>query len=527
MLKHKFSLGLGLLCSITMVSWGKAKSPNSAEINVQALNLHLSKVKAEWVAKENWLTALPKSDLKRMMGLSNLPATDVEFVTGDENQVGDEEATLRPPMPAVLDWRNKDGRNWVSPMLNQANCGSCVAFAAIGVMETQLNISSVLPDLNIRLSPQNLFSCGGGYCSYGWQPTTAASRLMVAGVPDEACMPYTSGATSQDVSCKASCQDTAQRSRKISDYKRPTRFFKNIEAVKRALQKGPVMTTLTVYADFIAYAGGVYKHTTGEALGGHAVSIIGYDDVEQAFIIRNSWGEDWGEKGFGRVSYKDRSGVGKDTISFEIPAMGGAVSILNPRDYNYITNEMEFRAQSTYPSTDSIALSVRGSNDQVVWGASCKPGEKSVTCSSTFESLDFNDGRYEIEALALNSRGERLGVSARQLFYVVNEKPELKLSFQGLENSDLEKDLTGRIEFDISTSTSSVPMSSMDFYFKSLESGEVKSRLVEVVLPRMTMGWRTPAIANGRYEIWFAGHIKSNGMNVTVDSPHKIITIKN
>ena len=228
-------------------------------------------------------------------------------------------------MPAAFDWRNKDGKNWVSPILNQANCGSCVAFAAVGAMETQLNISSLIPNLNTKLSPQNLFACGGGACEMGWYPESAASYLMKNGVTDEACMPYRSGATGEDVACNSSCADAAQRMYKISNYTTPSKAAANLQAVKAALAKGPLVTTLTVYADFVTYSSGVYKHTTGAALGGHAVSIVGYDDADQAFIIRNSWSEEWGEKGFARVAYTDTSGIGRSTWSYEVPATTGSV----------------------------------------------------------------------------------------------------------------------------------------------------------------------------------------------------------
>ena len=69
-----------------------------------------------------------------------------------------------------LDWRNKDGVNWISPILNQGNCGSCVAFAAVGVLESQVNITSGIPGLNPSFSTQALFACGGGGCESGWEP---------------------------------------------------------------------------------------------------------------------------------------------------------------------------------------------------------------------------------------------------------------------------------------------------------------------------------------------------------------------
>ena len=106
--------------------------------------------------------------------------------------------------------------------------------------------------------------------------------------------------------------------------------MRDVNSVKEALQKGPLVTTLSVYADFMSYGGGVYKHVTGDELGGHAISIVGYDDTKQAFIVRNSWGQEWGENGFGYVAYDDTSGVGDETWLYEMPSLGGAVAMTSP-----------------------------------------------------------------------------------------------------------------------------------------------------------------------------------------------------
>lgn len=491
-----------------------AMTASAATMNVEQLNQRLVKEKAQWIAKDNWVNQLSKEDVKRMMGLRKAPSADVEFI---------EPASLqsKETLPAALDWRNKDGKNWVSPILNQANCGSCVAFAAVGVMETQFNIASSFAGLNLRLSPQNLFACGGGGCDTGWWPASAAARLMKVGVPDEACMPYQSGATGQDMACSASCADTSKRSQRISNYRTPTKSMTSVASVKKALQSGPVMTTLTVYADFVSYAGGIYKHTTGSALGGHAISIVGYDDNQKAFIIRNSWGEDWGEKGFGRVSYDDTSGVGRETWGFDLPALGGAVSVITPRDYTYSTGPTEFSVQSTYPSTDSMALAVYSAQGKSVWSSNCT----GASCTGKMDSTQLPDGRYEVQAMAMNAKGDKMDQSSRQFFYVVNQKPQLSVSFTGL-NVDLNKDLTDRIEFDITTTSSSVPMSSLEFHYKDA-SGVEKTRVAEVVLNRMAMGWRTNLLPNGEYEIWMVGRLKSNALDTSVESAHRRVHLRN
>jgi len=484
-------------------------------INVSNLNRTLKQQNATWIAKDNWLTQMPKAEAKKMMGLQEAPPSDFEFNTPI--------LTTQEVLPPSLDWRNKDGRNWVSPILNQGNCGSCVAFAAVGVLETQMNISSLLPNLNIRLSPSHLFSCGGGGCDSGWRTDAAARYLLRNGITDEACMPYVSGATGKDAACNSACADVSKRTYKISNYTSPTSYQKNIEAVKKALQSGPVMTSLTVYADFMSYAGGVYKHTAGEYLGGHAISIVGYDDASQSFIIRNSWGEDWGENGFGHVAYSDTTGVGNSTWGFEVPAMGGAVSILSPRDYTYVTGNIEFNAQSTFASTDSINFAVYGpGNKSAIWASSCL----AENCVTNFDSTNFADGRYEVQAIATNAHGEKLGTSARQFFYVVNKAPTLDLSFQGNGGTDLNRPVSGRIEFAVTSQTSSVPMSSLEFHFKDA-SGKESIRVSNVVLNKMTTGWRTNLVPNGTYEIWMVGRVKSNGMDITAETPHSMITIKN
>jgi C1A family cysteine protease len=66
---------------------------------------------------------------------------------------------------------------------------------------------------------------------------------------------------------------------------------------------GPLTVGFSVYEDFASYASGVYHHVSGDLLGGHAVSIIGYDDTQRCWVCKNSWGTGWGEQGFFRIAY--------------------------------------------------------------------------------------------------------------------------------------------------------------------------------------------------------------------------------
>lgn len=58
-----------------------------------------------------------------------------------------------------------------------------------------------------------------------------------------------------------------------------------------------------VYADFLAYGGGVYRHVSGDPVGGHGVEVVGYDDTQQCWICKNSWGPRFGINGFFQIGY--------------------------------------------------------------------------------------------------------------------------------------------------------------------------------------------------------------------------------
>ncbi|MCB1170388.1 MAG: hypothetical protein KDK25_08645, partial [Leptospiraceae bacterium] len=79
------------------------------------------------------------------------------------------------------------------------------------------------------------------------------------------------------------------------------------EGIKRQVASGhPVMVGILLYESLLDLKQGVYEAAEGPFLGGHSVVIVGYDDdrgKNGAFKIMNSWGQDWGENGFGWISY--------------------------------------------------------------------------------------------------------------------------------------------------------------------------------------------------------------------------------
>ncbi len=70
-----------------------------------------------------------------------------------------ESKPLLKSYPSSLDWRNKDGQNWVTPIRDQGDCGACWAFSSTSVVESRINILLNDPNFDKDLSEQYLVSC--------------------------------------------------------------------------------------------------------------------------------------------------------------------------------------------------------------------------------------------------------------------------------------------------------------------------------------------------------------------------------
>jgi len=225
-------------------------------------------------------------------------------------------------VPATFDWRNMNGNgtSYVTPIRNQKSCGSCWAFAATAGLESYTLMTQAMPNTNLDLAEQILISCQNPNGCSGGYPSQASAHITSTGLPLETCFPYTAydaqdGANS--VYCSEACANWQDSTYKILDY---GSVSFSVSAIKDALvNSGPLVTTFNVYSDFYSYDGGIYEYTTGTYEGGHAVLIVGYDDVNQCFIVKNSWGSGWGESGYFRIAYSELSSpiyFGSGTLTY-------------------------------------------------------------------------------------------------------------------------------------------------------------------------------------------------------------------
>ncbi len=284
------------------------------KISLETLKSAVKDKGAKWTPEETTLTLLSTEEKAQRLGL--LPTemeTSLATELGLNKPLTSKSSSKRTRktsnpgsvgLPSKIDWRNVSGVNWTTYTKDQGSCGSCVAFGTIAALETLLRRRCYNdPNKNIDLSEAHLLFCGGGSCN-GWHMTHACNYLKANGVPDEACFPYSHGLSTK--SC-TTCSDWKNR---IGHTKIPSwTNTKDVEQMKKNLvENGPQITGMAVYQDFFSYSGGIYEHVSGGLAGYHCVAVVGYDDQDECWICKNSWGTGWGEpysgeRGWFRIKY--------------------------------------------------------------------------------------------------------------------------------------------------------------------------------------------------------------------------------
>jgi C1A family cysteine protease len=302
---HKKSLAGSLaflLLAVSAITFAQGASFSTLDSELADLNSAIAGQGAEWTAGETSLSRLPPDELQKRVGTTKLSITA---------KAVPEKMGIADALPSSLDWRNHDG-HFVSAIKDQGQCGSCWAFAMTAGLESNALLTHSA-SAKVSYSEQVLISCGGvGSCDGG---TLNADFLTTMGLPPTKYYPY----TASDGVCSKAGKNWQKATYKIGDW---GTVSQNLSSIKAALAKyGPLPTTFIVHEDFKHYKSGVYSYVSGKELGGHAVLLVGYNDDKKYFIIKNSWGTDWGESGYFRISYSEmdpkKSDFGMDTIAYQ------------------------------------------------------------------------------------------------------------------------------------------------------------------------------------------------------------------
>jgi cathepsin B len=262
--------------------------------------------------------------------------------------------TLTEPLADSFDSREQWPKcTTIGDIRDQSDCGCCWAFATAEASSDRACITTD-GEINLPLSADDMCFCAksaGNGCNGGFplgafqfagedglvsggqngDTTGYCSNFALAHCDHHSTGQYkpcpelypSGGPPASATKCPKKCDDTAKaphsdfESDKYSFEGKAKSIASSPEEIMAAIQQGgPVAAAFTVYSDFEAYKSGVYTHTSGQALGGHAVKIVGWgeDNGTDYWLVANSWNEDWGEKGLFRIKKgNDECGIESST----------------------------------------------------------------------------------------------------------------------------------------------------------------------------------------------------------------------
>mmetsp|Transcript_19107 Transcript_19107/g.27485 ORF Transcript_19107/g.27485 Transcript_19107/m.27485 type:complete len:355 (+) Transcript_19107:74-1138(+) len=245
-------------------------------------------------------------------------------------------------LPDNFNWGDVNGVSYLTHSLNQhlpQYCGSCWCHGALSALSDRIKIARNGEGDDINLSIQFVLNCGkelAGSC-YGGYHTGVYEFIKQTGyVPFDTCMPYMACSSDStegfcehvDTSCSAvntcrTCDTFAGMGGKCTEID----YFPNATVAEYGMiqndidatmaeiyTRGPVAATINA-EPIVAYKGGIFVDDSFDQETNHIVSIVGWgtdpDTSKKFWIIRNSWGQYWGEMGYIRLE------MGKNLLGIE------------------------------------------------------------------------------------------------------------------------------------------------------------------------------------------------------------------
>jgi len=283
----------------------RADALKVVETEIHEINEEYEAGKVSWFDRLNPLSDMPEDEfLSQKTGSVDADGYARGLLEPPEDEKVDEKSEryfdqFRYSRSSAPDSYSSVDRGYVSPIKNQRNCGSCVAFASAAVIETAFKKKvGVFGDY----SEQQFVDCGfgingangcDGAVPYAYLKWIADTRLMPA---HEAQYPYKSVRNT----CPASLPEYNQGVRVKESYY----SYKNDEELMKQMvyEHGAVVASVKSKGPFSDYGGGVFSGCPHDPSAGtdHAIAVVGYgtEGGVPYWLIKNSWGENWGDKGF-------------------------------------------------------------------------------------------------------------------------------------------------------------------------------------------------------------------------------------
>lgn len=266
--------------------------------NRQMINSHNKRYAAGEETFEmgvNEFTDLRPEEFERLY-LSSLNVTDlksdIDYIFNPSPNVG---------ISNSIDWRS---RGAVTRVKYQGSCGSCWAFSTTGALESHHFIKT---RKLVSLSEQNLVDCARGFqynnrgCSGGWPASALTYVKNNGGINTNRSYPY----EAKDNKCRFNKNNIGAKVTRVVGIQKGSES----QLAKAVAEKGPVSVCVDA-SQFQFYKGGVFNRASCTRSVNHAVLVVGYGTSKNAgdfWIVKNSWGTSWGDKGYIRMARNRRN----------------------------------------------------------------------------------------------------------------------------------------------------------------------------------------------------------------------------
>ncbi|KAJ4846627.1 Cysteine protease xcp1 [Turnera subulata] len=195
-------------------------------------------------------------------------------------------------LPKSVDWRKKGA---VTPVKNQGSCGSCWAFSTVAAVE---GIDQIVTGNLTSLSEQELIDCDTSFnsgCNGGLMDYAFEFIINNGGLHKEDDYPY--------LMEEGTCEEKKEEMEVVTITGYHDVPENDEQSLLKALAHQPLSVAIEASGrDFQLYSGGVFNGPCGTELD-HGVSAVGYGSSKglDYIIVKNSWGPNWGEKGYIRM----------------------------------------------------------------------------------------------------------------------------------------------------------------------------------------------------------------------------------
>jgi C1A family cysteine protease len=205
-------------------------------------------------------------------------------------------ATEAPQAPSSFDWRKHSG---LTPVKDQAQCGSCWAFSCTESIESVYIIKAGKKN-QVPLAPQQIVDCDkvDAGCNGGDLPSCYQYVQSAGGLEAESQYPY----KAVDQACHA---QKGQEQDPIKGFQYVINQGGSEQTMASFVAANTPISIIVDASSWSSYSGGVLTANQCSHNLDHAVQIIGYDGLDSNgyWIVRNSWGGDWGESGYIRLQF--------------------------------------------------------------------------------------------------------------------------------------------------------------------------------------------------------------------------------